>query len=132
MDKGPSFASRATSCQRAGVSARSKAGRSSRVSTRREAGLRPSATRFHAASKRSSASPGGPRRSSSTRAKAPPHGEHIALEVVAQLLDRAELIGARAAAQPAAAVLVLDQIAVAQAVTQVVVQLDLQYRSADD
>src|SRR5688572_30881961 len=75
---------------------------------------RPSCTRFHAASKRSSASPAGPMRISS-RLRSTPLG--IALEVVTQLLHRAEVV---------LPVLVVGRAAPAQAVTQVVVQLDLE------
>src|SRR6185369_10735796 len=87
----------------AGVSALKSAGRSCSRSTCSGATRSPSATRFQAASKRSSASRGGPTRISRTPArgrveparglaKPAPGGRDIALEVVAQLLDRAEAV----------------------------------------
>src|SRR5688572_2619076 len=87
--------------------------------------LRPSAARFQAASKRSSASPAPPTRSSSSL------GGDVLLEVIAQLLHGAELVGPRAPAHAAPAVLVLDELAVAQPVAEIVVQLDLEQHAVE-
>src|SRR5882762_5537351 len=115
-----------SSAQRAGVRVRRRSGRSCSVSTRSGASFRPSATRFQAASKRSSASPAAPTRSSSVLAKAPARRLDVALEVVAQLLDRPELVRAAAASYSATPIVVLDQLAIAQPVPQIVVQLDFE------
>src|SRR5688572_1209098 len=116
-----------TRWQRAGESVLSSAGKSSSVRTCKGCIGRPSATRFQAASKRSRASPGAPTRISRTLGIA-----HVALEVVAQLLHRAELVGPAAATHAPAMVAVLDQLAVAQHVAEIVVQLDLQQMIADE
>src|SRR2546428_14059318 len=126
MEAGPELRRASISAQRAGVSVRRRSGRSCSVSTRSGASFRPSATRFQAASKRSSASPAAPTRSSSVLAKAAARRLDVALEVVAQLLDRPELVRSAAAPYPAPSVLVLDQVAVAQPVAQIVVQLDFE------
>ena len=55
----------------------------------------------------------------------------VALEVVAQLLDRSELVRSAAAAHPAAPVAVLDQLAIVQPVAQVIVQLDFEQGIAE-
>src|SRR6267143_5639660 len=116
MEVGLELRRASINAQRAGVRLRKSSGRSCSVSTRSGASFRPSATRFHAASNRSSASPAAPTRSSSVLAKATARRLDVALEVVAQLLDRPELVRRAAATQPAAPVLVLDQPAVAQPV----------------
>src|SRR2546422_7922393 len=126
MEAGPELRRASISAQRAGVRVRRRGGRSSPVSTRSGASFRPSATRFQAASKRSSASPAAPTRSSSVLAKATARRLDVALEVVAQLLDRPELVRGAAAAHSAAGVPVLYQRAVAQPVAQIVVQLDFE------
>src|SRR2546430_6560331 len=126
MEVGRGLRGAPINAQRAGVRGRRRSGRSSPVSTRSGASFRPSARRFQAASKRSSASPAAPTRSSSVLAKATERRLDVALEVVAQLLDRPELVGGAAAAHSAAGVLVLYQSAVAQPVAQIVVQLDFE------
>src|SRR5881396_45201 len=126
MELGLELRRASINAQRAGVRVRRRSGRSCTVSTRSGASFRPSATRFHAASKRSSASPAAPTRSSSVLAKATERRLDVALEVVAQLLDRPELVGGAAAAHSATGVLVLYQSAVAQPVAQIVVQLDFE------
>src|SRR4051812_37152151 len=82
--------------------------------------------RFHAASKRSSASAGGPTRISRTLGKRASGGEHVLFEIVAQLLDRPELVRQRAAAHAPATGRVLDQACVTQEVVEIVTQLDLE------
>ena len=57
---------------------------------------------------------------------------HVALEVVAQLLDRAELVGQRPPAQAAPAVRILDQHAVAQEVAAVRIELDFEQRAVGE
>src|SRR4051812_31948257 len=108
----------------AGVSVFSTEGRSCRVSTRSGETLRPSATRFHAASKRSSASRGGPTRSSRTLraalAKAAARGNDVPLEVVAQLLDRPELVRHGFAADGFPVIFVQHLVAEAQPVGEIV------------
>src|SRR6476646_6971232 len=99
------------SAQRATVSVLSSRGRSSNDSTSSDTGLPPSACRFQAASKRSSASPGAPTRSCSTLA-----GFDIVLEVIAHLLHRAEGVRRDPPADAALAVLVDDQAAIVEAV----------------
>src|SRR5467141_2586457 len=131
MEVGLELRRASINAQRAGVRVRRRSGRSCSVSTRSGASFRPSATRFHAASKRSSASPAAPTRSSSVLAKAAARRLDVALEVVAQLLDRPELVRGAAAAQPAAAVLMLDQSAIAQPVAQIVVELDFEQGIAE-
>src|SRR6267143_1095807 len=126
MEVGPELRRASINAQRAGVRVRRRSGRSRSVSTRSGASFRPSATRFQAASKRSSASPAAATRSSSVLAKATARRLEVALEVVAQLLDRPERVRSAAAAQPAEAVPVLAQSAVAQPVAQIVVQLDFE------
>src|SRR5437667_11668952 len=126
MDVGLELRRASINAQRAGVRVRRRSGRSSSVSTRSGASFRPSATRFQAASKRSSASPAAPTRSSSVLAKATARRLDVALEVVAQLLDRPELVGGAAAAHSAAGVLVLYQGAVAEPGAQIIVQLDFE------
>src|SRR5688572_30400948 len=121
MEIGPASRRAWTNCILAGDRLLRSAGMSSSVTTRSGLIGRPSATRFQAASKRSSASPPAPTRISRTLGIL-----HVLLEVVAQLLHRAEGIGPRAAAHPAPVIAVFDQLAVAQHVAQVVVQLDLQ------
>src|SRR4051812_12947026 len=102
----------------AGDSIFSTEGRSGRVSTRSGETLRPSATRFQAASKRSSASRGGPTRSSRTLAaalaKAATRGRDIALEVVAQLLHGPEFVRGSFAADDLPVVFVPHLVAEAQ------------------
>src|ERR1700752_698325 len=131
MEAGPELRSASISAQRAGVRVRRRSGRSCSVSTRSGASLRPSATRFQAASKRSSAPPAAPPRSSSVLAKATARRLDVALEVVAQLLDRPELVRGAAASYSAASARVLDQRAVAQPVAQIVVQLDFEQGIAE-
>src|SRR5436190_12070261 len=114
------------SSQRAGVSVRSRRGKSSTDNTRRRSSLRPSLRRFHAASKRSSASRASPTRSSKTLAKAASRGGDIALEVIAQLLHRLEVVGRAAAAHRAPPVLVHDPIAVGEPIATIIVELDVQ------
>src|SRR5688572_1064253 len=97
------------STQRAGESVRRARGRSANDSTSRGRIARPSCTRFHAASNRSSASPAAPMRISSFPG--------IALEVVAELLHGTEFI---------VAFILVHHAAPAQAIAQVVVQLDLE------
>src|SRR3954470_17562348 len=96
MEHGPAFLRFSMSDHLAGVSVFTTEGRSCKVSTRSGETLRPSATRFHAASKRSSASRGGPTRSSRTLAaalaKTAANGGDVALEVVAQLLHGPEFV----------------------------------------
>src|SRR5205809_6492597 len=126
MEVGLELRRASINAQRAGVRVRRRSGRSCSVSTRSGASFRPSATRFQAASKRSSASPAAPTRSSRDLAKASERRLDVALEVVAQLLDRPELVGGAAAAYSATPVLVLHQGAVAQPVAPIVVQLDFE------
>src|SRR5687767_1057432 len=95
--------------QRAGDKVLNRSGRLSNDNTFRGRMPRPSATRCHAASKRSSASPAAPSRISS--------GLDIALEVIAKLLHRAEAI---------ARIWLVDHAAPPQAIAQVVVQLDVE------
>src|SRR4030081_480783 len=121
MEVGPELRRASISAQRAGVRVRRRSGRPFSISRRSGATFRPSATRFQAASKRSSASPAAPTRSSSVLAKATARRLDVALEVVAQLLDRPELVRGAAPAHSAAPVLVLDQIAIAQPVGQIIV-----------
>src|SRR5436853_7042171 len=123
MEVGLELRRASINAQRAGVRVRRRSGRSSTVSTRSGASFRPSATRFQAASKRSSASPAAPTRSSSVLAKATERRLDVALEVVAQLLDRPELVGCAAAAHSATPLPALYQSRVAQPVPQLVVQL---------
>src|SRR5262245_18081356 len=101
--------SRCSKAQRAGDNVFRSSGRSAklRISSGRIA--RPSCTRFQAASKRSSASPAAPMRISTLPG--------IALEVVAQLLHRSEVV---------LPLRIVGDAAPAQPVAQVVVQLDLQ------
>src|SRR5688500_11247985 len=101
------------------------------VSTCSTLALRPSATRFQAASKRSSASPAGPTRSSSVLAKRPARRAHLALEVVAQLLYRPELVGEAAAADAPPAVFI-KHVSVGQPVGQVRMQLDLEHAAGQE
>src|SRR5467141_3880961 len=131
MEVGLELRRASINAQRAGVRVRRRSGRSCSVSTRSGASFRPSATRFHAASKRSSASPAAPTRSSSVLAKASARRLDVALEVVAQLLDRPELVRSAAAAYSAAPIFVLDQCAVAQPIAQIVVQLDFEQDIAE-
>src|SRR2546430_4930975 len=131
MEVGLELRRASRSAQRAGVRVRRRSGRSCSVSTRSGASFRPSATRFQAASNRSSASLAAPTRSSSVLAKATARRLDVALEVVAQLLDRPELVGSAAAAHPAAPVAVLDQLAIVQPVAQVIVQLDFEQGIAE-
>src|SRR6266571_6803507 len=123
MEIGPAAPSFWRSDHLAGDNVLSSKGRSAKLKTSNRLAARPSAARFHAASKRSSASPGGPMRSSSTFAKLSSRRLHVALEVVAQLLDRPEFVGSRAPVQLAPVIGILDQLAVAQAIAEVVVQL---------
>src|SRR5688572_15211943 len=109
MESAPSVRSLRSSDQRAWDSVLLSTGRSGNDKTSRGRMARPSATRCHAASKRSSASPAGPSRISSFF--------DIALEVVAQLLDRLEAI------TPAGLV---HHAIPRQAIAQIVVQLDLE------
>src|SRR5688572_10294738 len=95
---------------RAGESVFSISARSTKLSTCSVRGARPSAARFHAASKRSRQSPAGPTRISSSFGGA----FDIFLEIVAQLLDRAEFVRQRAPPDAAMAVGVFDQVAVSQ------------------
>src|SRR5512145_327541 len=113
MEQGASEWSFLSSAKRAGDMVFSKSGRSAklRISSGRMA--RPSRTRFQAASKRSSASAAAPTRISSFL--------DIALEVVAQLLDRLEVV---------APLVVVHDTSPAQAVAQVVVQLDVEHAVA--
>src|SRR3972149_1511330 len=115
---GPASRSAFNSSKRAGDRVLSRSGRLSSVSRCSVFGARPSAARFQAASKRSSASPAGPTRISRTLGM-----HHVLLEVVAQLLDRAELVRKAAPAHAAAMVRVFDEIAVAQPVAEVGPQL---------
>src|SRR5712692_8073636 len=131
MEVGSELRSACISAQRAGVRVRRRSGRSCSVSTRSGATFRPSATRFHAASKRSRAPPAAPTRSSSVLANATARRLDVALEVVAQLLDRPELVRSAAPAHSAAPVLVLDQLAIAQPVAQIIVQLDFEQGIAE-
>src|SRR6266446_7043853 len=131
MEAGPELRRASISAQRAGVRVRRRSGRSCSVSTRSGVSFRPSATRFQAASKRSSASPAAPTRSSSVLAKASACRLDVALEVVAQLLDRPELVRSAAASYSAAPILVVDQCAVAQPIVQIVVQLDFEQDVAE-
>src|SRR5918996_5499834 len=108
MEEG-SFLRLWSTAQRAGDSVLSSRGRFEKLRIASGRMARPSCTRFHAASKRSSASAAAPRRISSFVG--------IALEVVAQLLDRAEGV--------LALVIVSDSFP-AQAVAEIVVQLDLE------
>src|SRR5712692_4631101 len=126
MEIGPAAPSFWRSDHLAGDNVLSSKGRSAKLSTSSRFAARPSATRFHAASKRSSASPAGPTRSSSAFAKLSSRRLHVAPEVVAQLLDRPEFVRSRASAQLAPVIGVLDQLAVAQAISEVVVQFDFQ------
>src|SRR6185295_2335468 len=109
MDNGPSSLSFCRSSQRAGDSVFNISGRFAKDKTSSCRMARPSSTRCQAASNRSSASPAAPRRISSDFG--------IALEVVAQLLDRAEAI---------TRVVFVHHAAPGQPVAQVVVQLDLE------
>src|SRR5216117_2121236 len=84
MEVGLELRRASINAQRAGVRVRRRSGRSCSVSTRSGASFRPSATRFQAASKRSSASPAAPTRSSSVLAKTPERRLDVALEAVAQ------------------------------------------------
>src|SRR6185503_5838927 len=98
---------------RAGESVRRSEGRSAKLSTSSGRMARPSCTRFQAASKRSSASAAAPTRISSRLG--------IALEVVAQLLDGTEVV---------LALVVVHHSSPAQAIAQIVVQLDLEALAA--
>src|SRR5919106_4288859 len=109
MESGPSVRSLRNNDQRACESVLLSAGRSGKDKTSSGRMARPSATRCQAASKRSSASPAGPSRISSFL--------DIALEVIAQLLDRLEVI------TPAA---VVHHPIPCEAIAQIVVQLDLE------
>src|SRR5919201_1461265 len=109
MERGPCWCSFWSKTQRAGESVRMRRGRFSKLNTSSGRSARPSCTRFHAASKRSSASAAAPMRISSFL--------DIAFEVVAQLLDRAE-------GGPALGV--VGNAAPGKAIAQIVVQLDLE------
>src|SRR5687767_15997298 len=109
MDSGPSACSFCSNAHLAWDRVFNKTGRSGKLKISSGRMARPSSTRCHAASKRSSASPAAPRRISSSLG--------IALEVVAQLLHRAEAV---------ARIRLVDDAAPAQAIAQVVMQLDLE------
>src|SRR5687767_6223410 len=109
MESGPSSPSFCSSTQRATESVRRSEDRSGKLKISSGRMARPSATRCQAASKRSSASPAAPSRISS--------GLDIALEVIAQLLHRTEAI---------ARIRLVHHAAPAQAIAQVVVQLDVE------
>src|SRR5438105_1426741 len=130
MESGPASRSRSSSAQRAGVNVRSKSGRSASDSTRSVSTLRPSSRRFQAASKRSSASRASPTRSATILAKAPACRLDVALEVVAQLFHRAQLVRHAATAHAPSAGLVDHELAVAQPVAQIMVELDAHERIA--
>src|SRR5262245_34046994 len=106
-----SLRSDSRSTQRAGDSVLRSRGRSSNESTDRATALPPSACRFHAASKRSRASPAPPILTCSSL-----EALDIALEVVAKLLDGTERVSAGAAAHRALAILVNDEVAVVEPV----------------
>src|SRR5437773_11319767 len=101
MELGLELRRASINAQRAGVRVRRRSGRSCSVSTRTRASFRPSATRFQAATKRSSASTAAPTRSSRDLANASERRLDVALEVVGQLLDRPQRAGGAAAAYSA-------------------------------
>src|SRR3954465_7473874 len=131
MEAGPASRSRSRRSQRAGVKGRRSSGRACNDNTRSGPTLRRSIRRFQAASKRSSASRASPTRSSRILAKPASERLDIALEVVAQLLDRLELVGRASAAHPPAAVFVDHLVAIVQPVAQRIVESDAHYGIAE-